>query len=106
MDPGDTCMIIIKNDFQTKGSFAFWKIWKDDLGLQFYLAPSYLSNSDKDLQKITNPGAVESLALRQELNLFVINPTLKPRTFNLQYSLASVVLPTLLVAILALISFS
>ena len=36
MAPGNTCMIRLENGMMMSSSF--WKVWKDDLGLEFYFA--------------------------------------------------------------------
>mmetsp|Transcript_9289 Transcript_9289/g.15639 ORF Transcript_9289/g.15639 Transcript_9289/m.15639 type:complete len:117 (+) Transcript_9289:106-456(+) len=54
MQPGNTCMIKISNimslDTVTDG---FWKIWKDDQQMKFYIANSLSETDDNNLEGIT-----------------------------------------------------
>ena len=41
-------MLMINNNLNA-GWLGFWKIWKDDIGLQFYIAEKYNSTDDNTL---------------------------------------------------------
>ena len=59
MLPGKTCMIKIQN--HVSDSISYWKIWKDDLGLQFFHSDKYDATDDNTLSKIPYPGESEEV---------------------------------------------
>lgn len=87
MQPGDSCMIIIRNGVVSpENQKGFWKIWKDQKDLQFFMAPAINSTDDNELDKISNPGQVEEIERGDTKYLFVTNPTLKTKSFKLNYA--------------------
>ena len=51
-------MIIIKNGIRDEGNEeAYWKIWLDQLDIQFYIAKSLDSTDDNELVKL-HPGDI------------------------------------------------
>ena len=54
MERGDACMIIIKNGVEAEDNkVGFWKIWKDQADLHFFLAEAMDSTNDNTLKKIS-----------------------------------------------------
>lgn len=87
MERGDTCMIIIKNGVEKEDNqVGFWKIWKDQADLHFFLAESMDSTDDNTLTKITHPGDVVKIPKGDTHYLFVVNESLKKRSFNLNFA--------------------
>lgn len=87
MQPGDSCLILIKNGVvNPENTVGYWKIWKEQKDLQFFMAPSIDSTDDNELVKIGNPGAVEEIKRGETKYLFVTNPTMKTKSFKLNYA--------------------
>ena len=93
MPPGESCLITIKNTL-SEGEpgvkmFGFWKIWKEDLDLQFFTLTDLNTQEDDALTKIGQPGAVKTLNRGETTYLFVVNPLkLESRSFRLNYGSA------------------
>lgn len=60
---GDTCMIEIQNGIRdADAELGFWKIWKDQMDLQFYKAPKYDEEDDNNLEDFTELGQAQDMA--------------------------------------------
>lgn len=80
-------MIIIKNGvLNVENLIGYWKIWKDEKDLQFFLAPRLGTHDDNELEKIASPGDVEEIKRGETKYLFVTNPTLNKRSFKINFA--------------------
>ena len=87
MQPGDSCMIIISNGVvDPENNIGYWKIWKEQKDLQFFRAPALNSSDDNELEKISHPGEVEEIKRGETKYLFVTNPTMKTKSFKLNFA--------------------
>ena len=80
-------MIIIENrmvgEYNDK---AFWKIWEEQMDLQFFEAQKYDSKDDNELEALKQIGKIQTLGKDEQYFLFVVNPTLEERNFKLNYA--------------------
>ena len=89
MDKGDVCLVRVQNNMQHDSEIqGFWKIWKDDVGLQFFAVPSDTSTDDNDLDAIKDVGVVQRINKDTTKYLFIVNPTLEQKSFYLTYGKA------------------
>ena len=62
MHKGNTCLIEILNGMDSSdGELGFWKIWKEELDIRFYLVDSIEEIDDDKMNKINEPGKVKNL---------------------------------------------
>lgn len=87
MSPGDTCMITIQNAITNEESnLGFWKIWQEQMDLQFFTAKTLEETDDNNLENLKQIGKKQQLEKDQTYYLFVVNPTLEERHFQLNYA--------------------
>ena len=58
MEKGDTCMIKIENALSEDEAAGFWKVWKDQRDLGFYLVDKRDESNDNKLSKLDEPNRV------------------------------------------------
>ena len=52
MDPGNICLVEIRNQMSNKDHLGFWKIWRDERDLMFFKAPNREVSDDDKLERI------------------------------------------------------